>query len=161
MLQASIVAIGRKRRLPKPNSRKIAIQIPYEHDIQAAFIIWCHLNEKTIMPQLALGFAVPNGGKRSAKTAAMMKREGVRPGVPDWMLPVPRGEFAGLAIEFKRPGKRTTEEQRDYIDKLMAVGWLVAVCTCQLAAARTVIDYLKHGISNQLKGRTTHAVTVA
>jgi hypothetical protein len=145
MVMPSIAVNILKRGLPKARSRKIAMLTRYEHAIQAAFITWCHLNEKTIMPQLALGFAVPNGGKRSAKTAALLKAEGVRPGVPDWMLPVPNCGFSGLAIEFKRPGKKTTTPQNNYIDKLVLVGWLVVICTCQLAAARTVIDYLKPG----------------
>lgn len=53
-------------------------------------------------------FAIPNGGsrggdKRSAQIiGAQMKAEGVKPGVADMMLPVPRHNLCGLFIELKR-----------------------------------------------------------
>ncbi|WP_211440969.1 VRR-NUC domain-containing protein [Collimonas humicola] len=133
-------------KLPKLKPVSLAAPAPYEHDIQAAFIRLCRLAEKTNLPLLQLGFAVPNAAKRSKAVAARMLAEGMRAGVPDYMLPVPCGAFVGLAIEFKRPKTgRTTEAQDDYIDKLTSVGWLVVVCTCPLAAFRTVQDYLRVG----------------
>ena len=53
-------------------------------------------------PELRWLFAVPNGGWRAKRTAAAMKAEGAKPGVPDYLLPVARGGFSGLAIELKR-----------------------------------------------------------
>jgi hypothetical protein len=100
---------------------------PTEHQIQCAFIEWCHLNEKKY-PGLQLAFAVPNGGIRSKITAANLKKEGVRPGVPDWMCPVSNKRFRGMAIEFKRPGGHITPPQREYIDALRDKGWFVEVC---------------------------------
>lgn len=115
--------------------------VPLEHDIQSAFIEWVRLAEKTDW-RLQLLFAVPNGGHRNVVTAVKLKREGVRAGVPDIMLPVACGPFLGLAIEFKRPKKPTTDEQDGYIDRLIDAGWMVVVCTEADAAIRTVKDYL-------------------
>lgn len=115
---------------------------PLEHDIQTAFIHWVRLAEKMDW-RLQLLFAVPNAAKRNPVVAARMKREGLRAGVPDTMLPYPSGPFIGLAIEFKRPGKTTSESQDEYIPLLVKAGWLVAICTDAEAAIRTVQDYLR------------------
>lgn len=112
-----------------------------EHDIQSAFFKWVKLAEKT-NPVLRLMFAVPNAGKRGYKTAAMMIAEGLRSGVPDMLLPVARGGFTGLAIEFKKPGGKLSENQKEFIDLLVKEGWLVVVMTDTEAAIRTVKDYL-------------------
>ncbi len=118
------------------------IAAPLETTIQSAFVRWCRLAE-TRLPRLRLGFAVPNGGYRSPTTAARLKDEGVRAGVPDWLLPVASAGFNGLAIEFKRPKGKASPEQVAYMDLLVKEDWLVVVCTDHEAAARTVDDYLR------------------
>ena len=40
-----------------------------------------------LMPELQYMYHVPNGGKRDKATAAVLKRQGVKAGVPDIMLP--------------------------------------------------------------------------
>jgi hypothetical protein len=115
---------------------------PSEHQIQSGFFQWVRLAEKTDW-RLKLLFAVPNGGLRSAKTAGMLWAEGVRAGVPDIMFPFPAGPFCGLAIEFKRPRKTTSEAQDEYIDLLINAGWMAVICTDAEAAVRTVQDYLR------------------
>lgn len=60
------------------------------------------------VPELRWLFAIPNGGsrggdKRSAQiVGAQMKAEGVKAGVSDMMLPVPKHNLCGLFIELKR-----------------------------------------------------------
>jgi hypothetical protein len=78
--------------------------------------------------------AVPNGGRRSAREAAILKAEGVSAGVPDWLCfhpgMMPHGTpCVGLALEFKRPDKpaRTTLEQREWHDHLRQCGWRVEI----------------------------------
>ena len=88
--------------------------------------------------------AIPNGGKRSAREAALMKAEGVTAGAPDWMLFVPRGPYHGLALEFKRPTGRwqLTESQADFHDRLRDHGWQVVVVTSAEQAWTVLQDYL-------------------
>ena len=88
--------------------------------------------------------AIPNGGKRSAREAALMKAEGVTAGAPDWMLFVPRGPYHGLALEFKRPTGRwqLTESQAEFHDKLRVYGWQVVVVTSAEQAWTVLQDYL-------------------
>lgn len=118
---------------------------PSEHQIQAAFFKWVKLAEK-VHPVLKLIFAVPNAGKRSFKTAAMMIAEGLRSGVCDVILPVARHGFTGLAIEFKTEGgdkeKKLTENQVDFIAGLTSENWLVVVLTDAEEAVRVVKNYL-------------------
>jgi hypothetical protein len=93
-------------------------------------------------PELALFFAVPNGGDRNPIVAAKMKGEGVRAGVPDYLLPVARQGFHGLAIELKAKGGRASIEQREWLDSLAAQGWRAELCVGWGAAWDVLRDYL-------------------
>lgn len=94
-------------------------------------------------PELELMHAIPNGGKRDRVTAAKLKAEGVKPGIPDIFLPVPRGGFHGLYIEMKRTRNgRPSEAQRDMIPKLRAQGYRVELCKGFNAAADVIEGYL-------------------
>lgn len=126
------------KRFTKPNPIP---RVPLESDIQAAFIVWTKLAQARY-PSLKLGFAVPNGGARAISTALRLKAEGVNPGIPDWILPVPRKSHTGLAIEFKRPGGRATPIQQEKINHLRSEGWQVHVLTDWEAAKNVVIEYL-------------------
>ena len=66
-----------------------------ESQEQQALFEWAELS-KRCFPELELLFHVPNGGARSKATAGRLKAEGVKPGVPDLCLPVPRGAYHGL-----------------------------------------------------------------
>ena len=112
-----------------------------EHDIQAAFVTWCRLNEK-LLPALKLAFAVPNGGHRHVATAARLKAEGVRAGVPDWCLPVARGPYIGLWIEMKSGKNKPSDAQVEYIAMLRDARHQVFVCNDWLDAANFVKMYL-------------------
>lgn len=72
-----------------------------EHAHQVAFFQWLALSG---IEDRHMAFAVPNGGERQQIVASKMKAEGVKSGVPDVCWPVPRGRFAGLWLELKRPG---------------------------------------------------------
>lgn len=93
-------------------------------------------------PVLKLMIAIPNAAKRSYKLAAMLKAEGMRKGMLDVLFLVPMQGFAGLAIEFKKPGGKLTEEQAEYIGILQKANWLVAVETDAEAAIKLVKNYL-------------------
>lgn len=93
-------------------------------------------------PELRLLFAVPNGGDRNKIVAGKMKAEGVRPGVPDYLLPVPRNGFIGLAIELKRMGGYASREQKDWIAALRKHGWQAEVCRGWEAAWNVLKGYV-------------------
>lgn len=112
-----------------------------ERDEQVAIFEWAAFNTGRL-PELALLFHVPNGGKRDVVTAARLKAEGVKPGVPDVWLPVPRLGYHGLVIEMKCRGGRVSPEQRDWLDRLHTQHYCVAICYDWQAAAAEIEAYL-------------------
>jgi hypothetical protein len=112
-----------------------------EHIEQAAVFAWARLAEPAY-PELALLFAVPNGGVRNKVTAARLKAEGVKRGVPDMWLPVARGDCHGLVIELKAKGGRPTPEQRVWLAALEAQGWRALVCVGREQAIAALEQYL-------------------
>ena len=67
--------------------------------------LWCH---------------VPNGGHRRKVVAASLKRQGVKPGVPDVLIFAP----IQAAIELKRKsGGSVSANQRKFLDALSNAGW--------------------------------------
>ena len=65
----------------------------------------------TISQTGSYAFAVPNGGKRDAKTGARMKYEGAVRGVADLILLMPKKGWASLCIEMKTPKGTQSEHQ--------------------------------------------------
>lgn len=109
-----------------------------EHQTQAAFFDWL---QRQKIEGVDLAYAVPNGGQRHPAVAAKLKKEGVKAGVPDVMLPIARGGFIGLAIEFKHGDGNPTKEQRERINSMQKEGWCVCICWDWVAASRVVVGY--------------------
>ena len=116
---------------------------PTEHAEAAMLIRACRAAEPR-WPEMALLYAIPNGGKRSRKTAADLKAEGVKPGVPDYHLPVARGGVHGLFVELKRTaGGRVSPEQRAWHASLREQGHRVAIARGWEEAFDVIRDYLE------------------
>lgn len=114
-----------------------------EHKEQVAIFEWAKLNMATY-PQLENLFAIPNGGQRSWRTGAMLKREGVKSGVSDMMLAYPSRGYHGLFIELKRrDGGKVSTTQQDWIDRLNKAGYLAVVCHGSKQAVNEIIKYLE------------------
>lgn len=117
---------------------------PNESEIQQSVVQWWALAHKGLgISRESRLFHVPNGGYRSARTAGRMKAEGVRKGVADFLLLVPRAGYHGLAVEMKRPGGRLRPEQEDFLRDLLADGYCTAVCFSLDDAIRSLTFYLK------------------
>lgn len=111
-----------------------------EHEIQSAFIQWL---AKHPDPRTGMIFAIPNGGKRSPKVGADLRREGVRPGVPDLFLPVPANGYHGLFIELKTEKGALSKEQEMWKRSLSEQGYKSEVCKGLLEAQKTINNYLQ------------------
>jgi len=97
-------------------------------------------------PQLGLMFAVPNGGLRNKLVAKKLKAEGVKAGVPDIFLAVPRGIYHGLFIEMKFGKNKATENQIKWLNSLQLEGYETAICYSWVEAKDIICKYL--GIEN-------------
>lgn len=117
---------------------------PHESAEQTALFRWAAYSQGA-HPELMLMHAIPNGGSRDPREAHNLKLQGVKPGVPDICLPVPRGPYHGLYIELKRQkGGRLSEEQKAWLNRLNRVGYRAVVCNGFEAAKDEILDYLKH-----------------
>lgn len=114
---------------------------PSEDTIQAQVIRWAGL-QAGVYPELARLFHVPNGGHRHAVVAAKLKGQGVKAGVPDLFLPVPRYGRHGLWIEMKTATGALSKAQKDWRAFLDAVGYRVEVCRSFDEARAVLLDYL-------------------
>lgn len=97
------------------------------------------------IPELNLAFHVPNGGARHIVTGARLKSMGVKPGVPDVLLPVPSRSivnYAGLAIELKAGNNKPTDHQLWWLAELRVTGWYTVVAYDWVPAAVTTLIYL-------------------
>lgn len=116
--------------------------VPTELEEQKKLFRWAEWQAIT-HPELERLFAIPNGGKRDIRTAAMLKASGVKPGVPDICLPVPRGGLHGLYIELKRRrGGSISREQAAWMTYLAGQGYECALCKGWEAAKDVILAYL-------------------
>lgn len=96
-----------------------------ESDLQQACVRWFRLQYPRLSGCL---FAIPNGGGRSKIEAAIMKGEGVTPGVSDLFLMIPSDGCHGMFIEMKAGKGRLSEAQDKFLDLADDKGYAVAVC---------------------------------
>lgn len=115
---------------------------PSEEQEQMTVIEWSRLMAKQF-PDLEDLIHVPNGGLRSKSEAVRLKRLGVRPGVSDLFLPAPVGKYHGLWVEMKRrKGGRLEPEQKDWIDRMNAKGYLAMRADGSDEACDIIYKYL-------------------
>ena len=114
--------------------------------MQTAIVEWCAWN-KHKYPELRLLYATPNQGVRSQSERASRQREGMKAGVPDLCLPVPRGQFGSLYIELKTRKGKTSLPQKEYLKLLTKFGNLAVVCFSSSDAIKIITQYL--GLNNE------------
>jgi hypothetical protein len=120
-----------------------------EHQHQSDLFQWVDL-QMNAYPELRFFHAIPNGAKlpytrrqdgtRFSRQAVYLKREGLRSGVPDTCLPVPRGSYNGLYIEMKTEKGKPTEEQLAFLTFLNSQGYFACLCH-GFQAAITVLEW--------------------
>jgi hypothetical protein len=89
--------------------------------------------------------AIPNGGKRSAREAAILKAEGVTAGAPDWVLFHRTRQYVGLALEFKSPNGsgRVSPAQVEFLDGLRRNGWSVHIVKTAVDAWEVLMRFIE------------------
>lgn len=91
-----------------------------------------------------LMYHVPNGGHRLKEVAAKLKAQGVKAGIPDLVLPMARGGYFGLYIEFKATvdPAAVSPSQQACIHRLNDQGYLAVVCRGHFDAMECLRAYL-------------------
>ena len=126
-----------EKYLPKDNKL-----LPSEGEEQATLFSWAKMQEYA-HPELKLLIHIPNGGKRSKSEAARFKAEGVKAGVSDLFLPVPKGDYHGLWIELKRlAGGTLSTAQKEWLEEMRAQGYAAECCKGWKQAAEMIEKYI-------------------
>ena len=94
-------------------------------------LLWCH---------------VPNGGFRHKSTAARLRHQGLKAGVPDILIftrfVIDGCLCTGLAIELKREsGGTVSTHQKKWLDGLHRQGWKALVCHGHKAAIAAIENH--------------------
>ncbi|MFI3270839.1 MAG: VRR-NUC domain-containing protein, partial [Pseudomonadota bacterium] len=87
-----------------------------------------------------------NGGHRHIAVASKLKAEGVKAGIPDLFLPVPRGELHGLYIEMKAQGGKVSPAQKAMMKALKGQGYGCIVAYTWNQAFETIKEYLSEEV---------------
>jgi hypothetical protein len=90
---------------------------------------------------------IPNEAKRSVKVAAILKSEGMQPGIPDIFLAIPRAPYAGLWIELKAKQGKPSDAQKEYVSLLNKGGYKAVLCYGWESARETIETYLSEAES--------------
>lgn len=126
----------------KAQTNREKLGIPLESEEQRAVFEWAVLSEGK-HPELKRLHHIPNGGLRNKAVAVRMTQEGVRRGVPDMCLPLPKGEYHGLYIEIKRiKGGVLSDDQESWIKWLLDNGYYATVCYGAADAIKTIDWYI-------------------
>jgi len=112
-----------------------------ESQEQTAVFRWAAL-AMNHWPELFFLHHVPNGGSRYPIEAVNLKRQGVKPGVPDICLPCARGGYQGLYIELKAQHGRVSPEQSMWLEHLRAAGYRAEVAFGAEQAISILTQYL-------------------
>jgi hypothetical protein len=142
---------GVPAKLPK-------IAIPTEHQEQAALVTWWGHYAGVRCFDHRLLFAIPNGSilagdvRMRSIQSRRLKAEGVRPGMSDLMLAIPRGLLHGLFIEMKRSDWTPPKTGKSYVHHANQVSVIQAlrqkryraeICAGFDAAKQFIEEYLR------------------
>lgn len=90
-------------------------------------------------------YHIANEGKRTRYTGDLLKRMGMRRGVPDLCVPLPKGKFHGFYIEMKSASGKATNEQISWLKRLKENGYATAICHGADEAINLIDKYLQLG----------------
>jgi len=116
-----------------------------EFRIQADWVLQTQLRYPDLLFTIA-----PAGFIMSAGQAMKMVRLGYRAGTPDVLVFEPRGLYHGLLIEFKAPGGKISDAQREFVRLAELRGYKTAFCFSTVQGTDVLENYLAHGAAVDL-----------
>lgn len=94
-----------------------------ETEIQRQIIEWCnHIPELRNMV-----IHIPNEGKRTISMGRKLRQIGLRPGVADLFIPIPRHGYNGVWVEIKSKHGVLRENQREFLSDMEKQGYLTFI----------------------------------
>lgn len=106
---------------------------------QIKLMSWARSIE-SFVPELALLHHIPNEGKRT--NGGVLKAAGLKTGIPDLCLPIPRKGYHGLYIEMKYGKNKLSKNQKEMIAKIEKEQYKVSVCYSAKQAREVIRHYL-------------------
>lgn len=94
-------------------------------------------------PELELLHHIPNGGSRSKREGAKLKRMGVLAGVSDLHLPVSRAGYHSLYIEMKYGDGKLQTTQKKFLKLAAFFGNYCIVCYTAEDAIKVLDNYIQ------------------
>ena len=107
-----------------------------EDTIQMTVMDWVRLNP-SISPNI---FHIPNGGDRAPQYAKKLRRMGLKPGVSDLFIAMPRHGYNGAWVELKSAGGRLAPAQKVFLADMVNQGYAAKVCY----SIEETIEFIKH-----------------
>lgn len=95
-----------------------------ESSIQKAVMQWVNLNP--ILRKVVIH--VPNEGKRTKSYGKLLKDMGMRSGVSDLFIAMPRHGYGGAWFELKKKNGLITENQRKFLNDMHDQHYFTAIC---------------------------------
>lgn len=117
---------------------------------QENVISWC-LHHERLYPDLKWIHHCPNGGSRKKLEAYRLKAQGVKAGVPDLHLPIPKGKYIGLYVEMKYDKGTIQKSQEEWITGMAAAGHYACVCYGYEIAVQVIESYVKLGPGQEMQ----------
>lgn len=108
---------------------------------QETIIALCKFREQQ-HPELKLLHHCPNGGSRNRIEAINLKRQGVKAGVSDLHLPVPKGAYASLYIELKYGRNTLSTEQKEWLQNVAEYKNYAVTCYGADVAMKVIEEYI-------------------
>ena len=107
---------------------------------QCKFFKWA--NENCVLARRYM-FAIPNGGHRGKKEAAILKHQGVKRGVSDIFFAYPLGGYHGLFIELKQNIKSNrSPEQSHWLEEMTYLRYQASYAYGWEQARDILLEYL-------------------
>ena len=106
-----------------------------ESEIQQSVVQWFRMK----YPNYIIA-AVPNGGFRNAREAAIMQREGVLAGFADLIIIVKQNI---LFLELKTPIGVLSKKQKEFQEKVNNLGFQYVVCRSFDQAVMVIVSWIK------------------
>ena len=101
---------------------------------------WPHLARSI---RLSMNGIPLGGGRHASRLINAMKSQGLVTGESDLFFAIPRGQYHGLFMELKAPGKSATQSQYEYLEYQRGNGYKAALCIGLEEATEVLTKYIE------------------